>query len=43
MLEAKDGEDALTILDGYQGALDLLLTDVKDARAERRRGLRLRP
>ena len=28
MLEAKDGEDALTILDGYQGALDLLLTDV---------------
>ena len=28
VLEAKDGEDALTILDGYQGALDLLLTDV---------------
>ena len=28
VLEAKDGEDALTILDGYKGALDLLLTDV---------------
>jgi len=28
VLEAKDGDDALTILKGYQGALDLLLTDV---------------
>lgn len=28
VLEAKDGDEALTILDGYQGALDLLLTDV---------------
>lgn len=28
VLEAKDGDDALTILGGYQGALDLLLTDV---------------
>jgi CheY-like chemotaxis protein len=28
VLEAKDGEDALNILDGYRGALDLLLTDV---------------
>lgn len=28
VLEAKDGDDALTILRGYQGALDLLLTDV---------------
>jgi CheY-like chemotaxis protein len=28
VLEAKDGEEALTILSGYQGALDLLLTDV---------------
>jgi two-component system, cell cycle sensor histidine kinase and response regulator CckA len=28
VLEAKDGDNALTILDGYQGALDLLLTDV---------------
>ncbi len=27
-LEAKDGEDALTILDVYRGSLDLLLTDV---------------
>ena len=28
VLEAKDGEDALTVVNGYQGALDLLLTDV---------------
>ena len=28
VLEAKDGDDALTVLDSYQGALDLLLTDV---------------
>jgi two-component system, cell cycle sensor histidine kinase and response regulator CckA len=28
VLEAKDGDDALTILNGYHGALDLLLTDV---------------
>jgi two-component system cell cycle sensor histidine kinase/response regulator CckA len=28
VLEAKDGEDALAILGGYRGALDLLLTDV---------------
>jgi two-component system cell cycle sensor histidine kinase/response regulator CckA len=28
VLEAKDGEEALTILAGYHGALDLLLTDV---------------
>lgn len=28
VLEAKDGDEALTILAGYQGALDLLLTDV---------------
>ena len=28
VLEAKDGEDALTILDGHTGAIDLLLTDV---------------
>jgi two-component system cell cycle sensor histidine kinase/response regulator CckA len=28
VLEAKDGEDALTVLNGYQGALDLLLTDI---------------
>lgn len=28
VLEAKDGDDALTVLDGYTGALDLLLTDV---------------
>ena len=28
VLEAKDGEDALALLEGYQGALDLLLTDV---------------
>jgi CheY-like chemotaxis protein len=27
-LEAKDGEEALIILSGYHGALDLLLTDV---------------
>ena len=28
VLEAKDGDDALIVLGGYQGALDLLLTDV---------------
>jgi two-component system cell cycle sensor histidine kinase/response regulator CckA len=28
VLEAKDGDDALTVLDAHQGALDLLLTDV---------------
>ena len=28
VLEAKDGDDALTILDAYQGEVDLLLTDV---------------
>ena len=28
VLEAKDGDDALTVVHGYQGALDLLLTDV---------------
>ena len=28
VLEAKDGDEALTILGGYHGALDLLLTDV---------------
>ena len=28
VLEAKDGEDALAVVNGYQGALDLLLTDV---------------
>lgn len=28
VIEAKDGEEALTVLDGYQGVLDLLLTDV---------------
>jgi two-component system, cell cycle sensor histidine kinase and response regulator CckA len=28
VLEAKDGEDALTVLNGHQGTLDLLLTDV---------------
>jgi two-component system, cell cycle sensor histidine kinase and response regulator CckA len=28
VLEAKDGDDALTVLSGYHGALDLLLTDV---------------
>jgi CheY-like chemotaxis protein len=28
VLEAKDGDDALTILDAYQGEIDLLLTDV---------------
>jgi CheY-like chemotaxis protein len=28
VLEAKDGDDALTMLDAYQGTLDLLLTDV---------------
>jgi two-component system cell cycle sensor histidine kinase/response regulator CckA len=28
VLEAKDGDEALTILAGYHGALDLLLTDV---------------
>ena len=28
VLEAKDGDDALTILDAYQGELDLLVTDV---------------
>ena len=28
VLEAKDGDDALTVLDGHQGELDLLLTDV---------------
>jgi CheY-like chemotaxis protein len=28
VLEAKDGDDALTILGGHHGALDLLLTDV---------------
>jgi two-component system, cell cycle sensor histidine kinase and response regulator CckA len=28
VLEAKDGDDALTVLGGYTGALDLLLTDV---------------
>ncbi|MEO5824137.1 MAG: response regulator [Vicinamibacteraceae bacterium] len=28
VLEAKDGDEALTVLGGYTGALDLLLTDV---------------
>jgi CheY-like chemotaxis protein len=28
VLEAKDGDDAITVLNGYQGPLDLLLTDV---------------
>ena len=28
VLEAKDGDDALTVLDVHQGALDLLVTDV---------------
>jgi CheY-like chemotaxis protein len=28
VVEAKDGEDALTILNGHHGALDLLVTDV---------------
>jgi CheY-like chemotaxis protein len=28
VLEAKDGDEALTLLAGYQGPLDLLLTDV---------------
>lgn len=28
VLEAKDGDDALTVLAGHTGALDLLLTDV---------------
>jgi CheY-like chemotaxis protein len=28
VLEAKDGDDALIVLDAYKGALDLLLTDV---------------
>jgi CheY-like chemotaxis protein len=28
VLEAKDGDDALTVLGGYAGGLDLLLTDV---------------
>jgi CheY-like chemotaxis protein len=28
VLEAKDGDDALTVLKGHQGTLDLLLTDV---------------
>ena len=28
VLEAKDGDDALSILERYQGAVDLLLTDV---------------
>ena len=28
VLEAKDGDDALTVVNSYQGPLDLLLTDV---------------
>lgn len=28
VLEAKDGDDALTVVNAYQGPLDLLLTDV---------------
>jgi CheY-like chemotaxis protein len=28
VLEAKDGDEALTVVDGFQGTLDLLLTDV---------------
>ena len=28
VLEAKDGDEALTVLGSYHGALDLLLTDV---------------
>jgi CheY-like chemotaxis protein len=28
VVEAKDGDDALTVLDGYHGELDLLVTDV---------------
>jgi two-component system, cell cycle sensor histidine kinase and response regulator CckA len=28
VLEAKDGDDALTVLNGHRGTLDLLLTDV---------------